>query len=167
MIPWLFIGNSCQLLGLAIIIGGILTIGAFTAPVMFSYFPRPEAGNAMLMIFERFDIMLTLSFALLLLGEGLRWISLGLPQWFVFPTTVRLGLMAGLIGLMMWSVYITSPKLVALKQNPEFYQQPQLQQQFNSLHKKSEQQYKAGLLLAVLLLLATSWELSLGYLLKD
>lgn len=164
MVPILFIGNTCQYLALALIIGGMLALGAFTAPVLFSHFARPDAGAAMTIIFRRYDLVLTVALGLLVLGEGCRWWVMGPPQWSMLIHLARFILFAGVVATIGWGVFVTNPKMEALQNAPGFHENPEQQAAFQQRHVQSEKLYKAGLLLALLLLLATTWETSLPYL---
>ena len=150
-------GTALVSLGLALMIGGMLALGAFTAPVLFSHFDRIEAGAAMTTIFRRYDTVLLIALALLLVGEGLRLYIVPTvlnSSWLHVVRSVSLGLLVLAAALSLgWlnpqmeraqkdGIALLSsndPKVVA----------------FNTLHHRSEQLYKLQLLLAVIVLLTT------------
>jgi hypothetical protein len=152
-------GTALLLLGLALMIGGMLALGAFTAPALFKYLPRPEAGVVMTQIFSRYDSMLLVALGLVVLGEGLRLVSTGgIPSWTLLPS-LRVGLLVALTGLMLYSTQKLTPTIAQLQQSG---QNPtgtaattETRTEFTQTHKLSEQLYKIELLLAVLLLVLT------------
>src|SRR5690348_16357646 len=70
-------GNVLENLGLALMIGGMLALGAFVAPAVFKQFPLPEAGRVMTLIFRRYDDVLLVSVGMIIAGEILRTLVLG------------------------------------------------------------------------------------------
>ncbi|MBY0403059.1 MAG: DUF4149 domain-containing protein [Cyanobacteria bacterium] len=70
-------GTALLMMGLALMVGGMLALGAFTAPTLFKMLPRPEAGAVMATIFHRYDSVLMVALVLVLLGEGLRFVGGG------------------------------------------------------------------------------------------
>jgi hypothetical protein len=149
--------HSGQLLGLSLMVGGMLALGAFTAPVIFHQFPRPEAGAAMAIIFRRYDTVLLIALAMLISGELYRIIHHGgfasilRSGWL---STFRLGALVLLSALTLISTQTVNAKLYALQPTLSSAQNPQQQQQsFDTLHTLSETLYKGQLLAAVLVLL--------------
>jgi hypothetical protein len=141
--------NAIQLLGLALMIGGMLALGAFTAPVLFKQFARPEAGEAMTMIFRRYDIVLAVSVGMVLIGEVVRIALTGLPVMTLF-NGFRYGVLILLSVLMLYSVYGLNAKMEALQKVPN--PTPEQKQAFVKSHQQSEQFYKVEMLLAVVLM---------------
>jgi uncharacterized membrane protein len=141
---WLKLGTGIQYLGLALMIGGLLALGAFTAPVLFKQFDRDAAGQAMTLIFRRYDWVLLAGMGMVMLGEALRFINLpfmGYPLQYGRVACVTL--LAVLIGL---SVFGTNAQLTRLYAN-----QQQHTPAFHQAHKQSESLAKSQLMVAVVL----------------
>ncbi len=149
------VGNGLQNLGLSVIIGGLLALGAFTAPVLFKHFARPEAGDAMTLIFRRYDMVLLIGLGLILGGELLRIIPTGLPPLLSFPVIVRYVILAALGGMVLYSTLVLNPKIEALQDQPDFRSNLEVREQFNRVHKLSEKLAKMELLAGVILLMLT------------
>jgi uncharacterized membrane protein len=149
------IANMSSLTGLALIIGGTLALGAFTAPVLFQQFSRPEAGTAMTVIFRRYDVVLTVAFVLVIMGEALRlWHCQGclmnpIISWL---PTARVATTALLVIAMVLGLFVLSPKLEALQTDTTLHTDNAKMAAFQSIHKQSEQVYKSKLLLGIILL---------------
>lgn len=141
-----------QYLGLGLMVGGMLALGAFTAPVLFKMFPRPEAGEAMTIIFRRYDTVLLVALALIVVGQVASWLTTGFPWEMGFSGWVRFGVFVALVVTMAYGTLIVSPKMSAMLNMDNFRDNATLQQEFRDLHKKSEKVYKLGMLLAVLMM---------------
>ena len=149
--PALFhVGTALQTIGLALVLGGILTVGAFVAPVLFKQFPREAAGAAMTIIFKRYDIVLLISTGLILGGEALRVITTGWPKMGVF-SGLRMGLMLLLAGIIVYSALNITPQMTAM-QDKGLAGHPELMFQFGQLHQMIEKLYKVAVVFAAVLL---------------
>ncbi|MDH4379482.1 MAG: DUF4149 domain-containing protein [Vampirovibrionales bacterium] len=147
--------NMASLTGLSLIIGGTLALGAFTAPVLFQQFSRPEAGTAMTVIFRRYDVVLTVAFALVIIGEALRlWHCQGclMNPMIGWLPTARVAATALLVIAMILGLFVLSPKLEALQTDPTLHTDSVKMAAFQTVHKQSEQVYKAKLMLGLILL---------------
>lgn len=151
------LGLLAQLLALALMIGGMVALGAFTAPVVFSRLPRPDAAALMGIVFRRYDRVLLVALGLLWLGQ----VPLGIARlrsgW--RPSSkralafVKFVLLLGLSGGLLYSTLIVNPKI-------ERFQQAGLHREqgtaagkaFDRLHHTSESLYKTDLLLALVFL---------------
>ncbi len=143
------IGSALQLLGLSLMIGGLLALGAFTAPVLFSQFPREAAGQAMTIIFRRYDTVLLVAALLVLAGEGLRVFAT--PISWTLLSGVRSGLLLLLVLATVGSVMFLNPRMEAMQQQGVGRSEPE----FGQLHQQSEKLAKLELAGAVLVLLLT------------
>jgi hypothetical protein len=146
------LGTVLQLLGLSLLIGGLLALGAFTAPVLFKQFARPEAGEAMTVIFRRYDTVVLLAGVLVFVGEVLRILAVG--RLLTGGVSIaRLVLLLALVGLTVFTTQSLNPKLEAM-QRAEGYTAGRHSgsSTFQQLHKQSEQLSKLQLLLGVLVL---------------
>ncbi len=148
------LGTTIQTVGLALMVGGMLALGAFTAPVIFKQFARPEAGEAMTLIFRRYDTVLLISLVMVLAGEGLRWLQFP-PAWNTLGL-IRGGLLLGLTGMMAFSLFVTNPKMQAMEAVRHTGQAETFDSEaFDKLHNQSESLYKLEMLAALLLLILT------------
>lgn len=150
-------GSSLHLLGLSLMIGGMLALGAFTAPVLFKAFDRLPAGEAMTMIFRRYDVVLFAALAMVLFGEGLRVVGLGsLPAGILGG--FRYGLLALLTGLLVASIWFVNPQMEAMQKVMHTDAGNEtVAGKFRNSHQLSEKLYKFELLVAVLLLALYPW----------
>ena len=147
------LGTACQTLGLALMVGGMLTLGAFTAPVVFAGLSRELAAPLMARIFTRFDAVLLIALALTLLGEVLR-VSAG-----VLPAKSKLNgfrwlLLILLTTGLLFSTQSLNPQIERLNR-AGVYRNPETPagREFDGLHRRSETVYKLNMLVALLLLL--------------
>lgn len=152
------IGTGLWVLGLALMIGGMLALGAFTAPLVFKTLPRDEAGLLMGQIFARYDQVLLGALVMCLMGEGLRWASgsgqLGLKE----------GLFAILSGCVLYSTLALTPQIQAYqaqKQTPSAVGTSISAESFSKTHSLAETLYKAQLLMAIVLIFLTPFQLKL------
>jgi hypothetical protein len=143
--PWLKFGVCIQQLGLALMIGGLLALGAFTAPVLFKQFDRDAAGQAMTIIFRRYDWVILVATGLVVIGEIVR--TTVQP----FSTTpagwARVAMSGVLIVLVVASTFNTNPQLTKLYAAGQ-HNTPA----FHTVHKQSEGLAKGQLMASIALL---------------
>lgn len=164
LVAWcLPVGTSLQLLGLALMVGGMLALGAFTAPAVFGGLPREMAAPVMATIFTRYDMALVVALVLVLIGEGLRWRSQALLVKSRL-NGLRAILLVGLTGALLYSTQIINPQIEHLNRSGVHrnLQTPE-GQRFEGLHKRSESFYKLEMLAALLLLLLTPFVRPVGH----
>jgi hypothetical protein len=144
-----------QMLGFSLMAGGMLALGAFTAPVVFSHFPRQEAGPVMALIFRRYDVVLLVALGLVLIGEALRWASkqFAFKSWLAW---LRAVLLAGLTAGLLYSTLSVNASIEQMNKAGWHRGYTTAQgRQFEAAHKLSESLYKLELLMVVLLILIT------------
>ena len=61
--------HAVTVLGAAMWLGGMLTLGAIVAPVVFTIVPAPTSADAMTVVFRRFDVVAVTCAALMLACE--------------------------------------------------------------------------------------------------
>jgi hypothetical protein len=158
------IGTSLLMLGLALMIGGMLALGAFTAPLVFKTLPREEAGFLMGQIFGRYDKVLIGAVVLCLLGEGLRfWSGFGKPGILMGLREVILAILSLAI---LYNTLVLTPKIQAYQaqrttqsiSSSEMASPAISKEAFDQTHKQAEGLYKLQLLLAVLLVFLTCFQ---------
>ena len=159
---WLFpLGCGIQNLGLAVIIGGMLVIGAIAAPVLFREFAaqRHVMGAALTLVFGRFDTVLLVSLGFVALGELLR-LKFGSPQPFAPVSLIRHGLMVLMAGGIIYSALVINPSIATMQRagvRPDASPQGLV---FHRTHKLSEALYKGELLAAILVLMLNPFVLT-------
>lgn len=153
--PLFPLGTGLQMLGFALMAGGMLALGAFTAPLVFGQFSREAAAPVMAMIFRRYDLVLLGAMALAWVGELLRWASRE-PLAKSWLKTVRYGLLVLLTSAMLYSTQVLNADIERMNKAGQHRDLTTLQgQQFERTHKLSEGFYKLELLGVVLLILMT------------
>lgn len=162
---WQVLGLSLHILGLTLVAGGTLALGAFTAPALFKDFPRVEAGDTMTTIFRRFDKVQTLCFWLILLAQGLLWVPIAHTGAYrlLEPSPTLAITYASLTGLCLillaWSLFKLNPKLEEGQQEGIAalpLDDPRVVQ-FNKVHDLAEKVAKLIFLVAVVLLILLPW----------
>lgn len=148
------VGSSFQLVGLALMIGGMLALGAFTAPVVFGQLPREQAGPIMATIFRRYDIVLLVSLGLVLGGEALRLAS-RCVQAKSLLNLIRYGFMAVLVGGVLFSTLKLNADIEKMNRAGLHRDYTAAGRAFEKTHKLSETLYKLDMLAALLLLAMT------------
>ncbi len=147
-------GTAVQTLGLSLIVGGILALGAFVAPELFRNIDRHSAGQAMSAIFYRYDKVLLAGLVMVLLGELMRFVSGVMSH----KSVISLGRYAalGLMSvLMFYSIFVLTPDLYARAQAGVPAKDTPGAQEFTRKHKQSENLYKLELLGGILLVILT------------
>jgi hypothetical protein len=149
-------------LGLSLIIGGLLSLGAIAASTLFKHLPREDAGWVMTVMFRRFDMLLVVALLLVFLGVlGLNasqhlTIQQACPLWGgALPTQIRVWLTTFLGGMVLYTSYILNPKLEAYQVQKKEGLIPLAAgqtTQFMKWHKLSEKMAKWQMLLAILCL---------------
>lgn len=147
-------GTVLQMLGLAVIVGGVLALGAFVAPELFRDIDRVQAGRVMSMVFNRFDKALLGGLVLILIGEMMRFLSGALAHKSIIAIG-RYVTLAVLAVIMFYTVFVSTPDLLAMTRagirpgaTPEGLE-------FTRKHKQSENLYKLQVLAGVLLIILT------------
>lgn len=156
----LITGQALALLGLALMIGGMLALGAITAPILFRTLERPDAAWTMTQIFRRYDTVMLAALALTLVGVTLRTWSLVVGSGAssalaVTPVnTLRLSLLALLTGMVVWGTQVLNPQIEAyeLARRQGTVHTAQEVKAFAARHKVSESLAKWELLVAVALI---------------
>ncbi|MEB3286113.1 MAG: DUF4149 domain-containing protein [Vampirovibrionales bacterium] len=149
-------GNMLQTLGLALMAGGMLAIGAFCAPAIFKAFPRHEAGAALTVVFTRYDLVLLISLGLVLLGEALRYFSHAFSL--THPLAyVRYALLLALTVCLIATTQFVNPKIERMQAVGIYPGATAEGLAFIKTHKLSENLYKLQLLLVVGLIFLTPW----------
>ncbi len=105
------ITSTVALVAAAVWLGGLLSLGAIVAPVVFTMIPRPEAADAMTVVFQRFDFVAMACVGLLLVTEA--WRAAGQRKIRRLDVVRMAAAVAGGALVLVESVWIT-PAIVAL-----------------------------------------------------
>jgi hypothetical protein len=66
------VASGVALLALSLWLGGLVALGAITAPIVFAVAPYPQNADAMTLVFRRFDLLATACAAVVLASEAVR-----------------------------------------------------------------------------------------------
>lgn len=144
------LANVLQHLGLALMIGGMLALGAFVAPALFANVPRLYAGKTMTLIFMRYDNVLLAGIILVVAGEVIRAAAIGIAPRLI--SAVRLATVVLLTAMTAYSLFVIHPPIEQYQQQGVLRGVGEAGYRFDQLHKQSEALYKSQLLVAVVLL---------------
>jgi hypothetical protein len=149
------VGMGLHTLGLALMAGGMLALGAVAAPLVFKSLPREAAAPLMASIFRHYDLVLLGALGLTLLGEMLRIASRQM-LWHPKVAMVRGLILLSLTGMLLYSTTGVNPQIAALNRAGVHRNlQTEEGRHFERLHKLSEKLYKLSLLCSVCLILLT------------
>ena len=143
--------SSLAILAAAMWLGGMLTLGAVAAPVVFHVVPAPYNADAMTVVFRRFDVIAMTCAALVLLSEAVRGAA---ARSFSRLDAARLAaaVLAGAAAIVQ-GVWL-SPAIEGLHRAGAMRGVGPLGQELDSLHNLATKSGSAqALLLAVLLVL--------------
>lgn len=106
--------SSLALLAAAVWLGGLVALGAITAPIVFAVAPFPASADAMTLVFRRFDEVAMTCAALVLGAEALRAATPGTTRPLVRADFVRVAC-AGLAAVAaVVEGTVVSPRIAAL-----------------------------------------------------
>ena len=148
--------HVATILAIALWLGGMLTLGAVVAPVVFSIVPLPASADAMTVVFRRFDAIAITSAAIVLFCELWRVRSVGRLA------RVDIARGASLIGAGLLALYegmVVSPRVESLHRGGAIRGVGDLGLQLESAHATAEfvSKLEAGVLVVfVVLYVATS-----------
>lgn len=151
-------GLVIELLGLALMVGGMLALGAFTAPTLFKNLPLSDAGRVMTMIFRRYDNVLFYASLLIIAGEALKAITVGMANYLgefaTLAERLRVGLVVVVLTLCTISLSDIHPQMETMQQQGVIRGVGEAGKSFDKLHHRSEMYYKLQLLAAALALVS-------------
>ena len=137
------ISESLRSISLVVIVGSTITLGAMMAPVIFKLLERADAAKVMITIFARYDSWLHVAVIVLLVAELLRFFVFKVHDfsWVAFLSLILTLLV---FAISMFLIYKISPEILQAYEN--------FSQDFQVLHKQSEQMHKLNFFLGLLLL---------------
>lgn len=131
-------------------LGGMLTLGAIVAPVVFTIVPAPTSADAMTVVFRRFDVVAVTCAALLLASEI--WRVRGAEK--IARLDLARGLSLAIAGaLALFEALVISPRIEELHRAGAVRGLGELGQKLESAHAMAEGGAKTEALLLVVFLL--------------
>ena len=143
--------HAVTVLGAAMWLGGMVTLGAIVAPVVFTIVPAPTSADAMTVVFRRFDVVAVTSAAAMLAAE--------IWRVRVSEKIARLDVARGIslavaAALALFEALVLSPRIEELHRAGAVRGLGELGQRLESAHALAEAGAKTeALLLLVFLLL--------------
>ncbi len=98
-------------LAVALWLGGLVALGAVTAPIVFAVTPMPQSADAMTMVFRRFDMIAMTCAAVVLASEAARVIA-RVPFRALDHARAAAGVLAA--GLSTYEAMDVSPRIAEL-----------------------------------------------------
>lgn len=146
--------NALYHLGLALWIGGTITLGALVAPALFGALPRSDAGGIFGPILRRFARLRAAALVLIVIGAGakyLRWETHAATPWLVIRWTA----IAFLAFDLIYEIIVLERPMEALRAGlgPDVPGDDPGRLRFNVLHRRAEGLLKASILAAFVALL--------------
>jgi uncharacterized membrane protein len=142
-----------SMLAASLWLGGILVLGAVVAPVVFRVVPSPTNGDAMTIIFRRFDGVAVACAVVVLVAEAARASAeharLGVSG------VIRVGAALGGTALAAWQAFNLAPKIEALHRSGAVRGVGDLGAQLDAAHRLAENEAKAQVLFVAAFLVAS------------
>ena len=145
--------NVITVLALALWLGGLLTLGAVVAPIVFSIVPAPTSADAMTIVFRRFDAIAITSAAVVLFCELWR-VKIGAK---LSRLDLARGVSLAIAGVLaLYEGMVVSPRVEALHRGGAIRGLGDLGMQLESAHALAESisKIEAFLLVAFVVLYA-------------
>jgi hypothetical protein len=103
--------STVSLLAVAVWLGGLVALGAITAPVVFSMVSMPASADAMTVVFRRFDQVAMACAALVLASEAMRAVARAGFAW-MDHARAGVGVVASILAV--YEGTSVSPRIAAL-----------------------------------------------------
>lgn len=150
---WIYlVFNTFFHLGLALWIGGAIAIGALTAPALFAFLPRSQAGAIFGSILRRFGILRVVALGIIIIGAGakfLLWETHAISPWLA----VRWTSIALLACALIYELFAVN-RLNAMGSllGPDVPSGDPRRETFNALHQRAAAVMKASVIAAFVVL---------------
>lgn len=147
---WLYLlANAAYHLGLALWIGGVVVLGALTAPALFRALPRPEAGALFGSILRKFARLRAVAFLLVVAGaaaKSIGWESHAATPWLV----LRWLLIAILGATIVYEIGVQERTMERLRRDldPNAGEDDPGRREFGKHHRRAERLMKVSLFAA-------------------
>ncbi len=138
-----------SLLAVALWLGGLLSLGAIAAPVVFSVVPLPTSADAMTVVFRRFDLVAMACGAVVLVSEAARTVA-RLPFGRVDALRVAAAVLAA--ALAVYEGTYVSPRIAMLHMGGAIRGVGDAGVELSRLHDVAEACGKGEIVLLVVLL---------------
>jgi hypothetical protein len=146
---WIYlVFNTLFHLGLALWIGGAIALGALTAPALFSFLPRPQAGAIFGSILRRFGMLRVVALGMIITGAGakfLLWETHAVSPWLAIRWTA-----IALLGCALVYEIVTVNRLNAMGilLGPGVPADDSRRETFKALHRRAAAVMKASVMAA-------------------
>jgi len=153
---WLYLAaNVLYHLGLALWIGGVIALGALTAPALFRALPRPQAGSIFGPILRRFARLRLVALALVLAGAGAKyfiWESHATSTSSGIWIAIRWAAIAVMAATLLYEILHLERAIEARRRELtlEMPDDDPRRRAFNVLHKRAENLMRLSLLAALI-----------------
>ncbi len=144
--------HALEVVSLGLMMGGMLTLGAFVAPMVFRSFPVDQAGAVMTVIFRRFDAVLLVCLAGVALGEVVRFLTKADKGSKLLARLRRVSVL-GLMAVTLYGSLMVHPQIEAFQKAGVRRGVGVEGQAFECLHKTSESLYKTDFVLSTVTLI--------------
>ncbi len=108
------IASGVALLALSVWLGGLVALGAITAPIVFAVAPFPQNADAMTLVFRRFDLVAMSCAALVLASEALRGALRGAGRSMARADLARVAASVAAAAAAVYEATAVSPRIAAL-----------------------------------------------------
>jgi hypothetical protein len=108
------VATGVALLALSVWLGGLVALGAITAPIVFAVTPFPQSADAMTLVFRRFDLAAMTCAALVLASEGARASVRGGPRAWTRADVARVIASVLASAAAVFEATVLSPRIAAL-----------------------------------------------------
>jgi uncharacterized membrane protein len=108
------IASGAALLALCVWLGGLVALGAITAPIVFAVTPFPQSADAMTLVFRRFDQVAMACAAIVLASEAVRAAMGQRARGMARLDVARAGASALASAAAVYEAMALSPRIAAL-----------------------------------------------------
>jgi uncharacterized membrane protein len=137
------------LVAIAFWVGGMLTLGAIVAPIVFGMVPAPTSADAMTVVFRRFDKVAIACVAIVLLTE-VGQAMVRKPLLRIDVARASLSVVGG--ALVVWQALVVSPRIEALHRAGAIRGFGDLGLELEAAHKLAELGGKTQAVIAIALI---------------
>ena len=147
---WLYLlANFAYHLGLALWIGGVVALGALTAPALFLALPRPDAGALFGSILRRFARLRAVAFLLVVAGAAAKFV--GWESHAATPWLVLRWLSIAILGVsIVYEIGVQERTMERLRRDlsPGMGEDDPRRRKFGKYHRSAERLMKVSLVAA-------------------
>jgi Domain of unknown function (DUF4149) len=152
------VAASVALLAAALWLGGLVALGAITAPIVFAVAPFPQSADAMTLVFRRFDLVAMSCAVLVLSGEAARAAGRSRALPFGRADWGRAGVCALAAAAAVVEGTLLSPRIAALHALGAIRGVGAAGTELSHLHDWAERCGKTQVALLTLLVVLSAWQ---------